>query len=302
MRPITIMLPDESVTIIGIMHFVHGMQEHRKRYTHVLEYFTGLGYICAISDLRGHGENVASADDLGYFSGVGMSGLINDLHNFNSYLKKIYPNLPIILIGHSMGSLIVRCYLKKHSREVSAVILSGSPSHNGAAVFGKFLINFMALFRGWRYRSEFCTNLVTGSFNKPFKNEGIKNAFLSRDGEVIDKYNRDPLCGFPFTLDGYKTLMSLMMYTYSKDGWKNVNKSLPIMFISGSDDSCRINDSKWQAAVNNLKSVGFSDIYSKMYPGMRHEIFNEIGKEEVFSDMTKFLEISLGIDHEEDFI
>ena len=299
MRPITIMLPDESVNIIGIMHFVHGMQEHRKRYNHVLEYFTGLGYICAISDLRGHGENVASKDDLGYFSGVGMSGLINDLGSFNEYLKKSYPKLPIILVGHSMGSLIVRCYLKKHSREVDGVIISGSPSYNSLTPIGRLLVNTIALFKGWKYKSEFCTKLILGGFNKPFEKEGIKNAFLSRDGEVTDKYNKDPLCGFPFTLDGYKTLISLSMYTYAREGWKNVNKSLPIMFISGADDSCRINNSKWLAAVNSLKSAGFNNIYSKMYPGMRHEIFNEIGKEEVFSDITKFLEINLGIDHDD---
>ncbi|MBR3646528.1 MAG: alpha/beta hydrolase [Lachnospiraceae bacterium] len=298
MRPITILLPDEKVKIIGIMHFVHGMQEHRKRYNHVLDYFRKIGYICAISDIRGHGENITTKDDLGYFSNAGVAGLVNDVDNFNNYLKKIYPGLPIILIGHSMGSFLVRIYLKKHSNEVSAAIISGSPSYRPFAREGKMLFNIIALFKGWKYRSPLVTKFMVELYDKPFAKEGQKNAWLTRDGDIVDSFNRDPLCGVPFTLNGYKTLANLLLSTYSKDGWKHINKNLPIMFISGGEDPCRINDKKWQDAVNHLKSVGFKNIYSKMYPGMRHELFNEIGKEEVFSDITKFLELCLGIEHD----
>lgn len=296
MRPVTIILPDDKVKIIGIMHFVHGMQEHRKRYEHVLKYFSKMGYICAISDMRGHGENITTRDDLGYFSAKGAAALVDDVVSFNEYLKKIYPGLPIVLIGHSMGSLIVRAFLKKHSQDINALIICGSPSYNPLAKPGKLLINFLSVFKGWRYRSTFVTNLVLGSFDKPFAKEGQKNAWLTRDGDVVDEFNRDELCGVPFTLNGYKTLLSLMQIVYSGDGWRNKNTNLPIMFISGGDDPCRLNDKKWQEAVNHLKSAGFNDIYSKMYPGMRHELFNEIGKEEVYKDILKFLELRLGIE------
>lgn len=297
MRPVTIAIPDSNIKIIGIIHFVHGMQEHRKRYQHVLEYFSQMGYICAISDMRGHGENITTKDDLGYFP-KGMSGLIQDVASFNEYLKKIYPGLPIILVGHSMGSLIVRAYLKKHPQDINALIVCGSPSLNTLARSGRTVINFLALFRGWKYRSSFVTNMVLGSFDKPFAKEGQKNAWLTRDGDKVDAFNRDSLCGVPFTLNGYKTLLSLMFYVYSRDGWKKKNPELPIMFISGGDDPCRINDKKWQDAVNLLKDVGYHNIFSKMYPHMRHELFNEIGNEEVFKDIVKFLEINLGIEHD----
>lgn len=296
MRPVTIVLPDDKVKIIGIMHFVHGMQEHRKRYNHVLKYFSNMGYICAISDMRGHGDNITSKDDLGYFPHKGVNTLVNDVISFNDYLKKIYPGLPIILVGHSMGSLIVRTFLKKHSGDISALIITGSPSLNTLAKPGRQVINILSLFKGWKYRSNFITNMVIGSFDKPFATEGQKNAWLTRDGDVVDTFNRDPLCGVPFTLNGYKTLLSLMITTYSGDGWKHINENLPIMFISGGDDPCRINDKKWQDAVNSLKNAGFQNIFSKMYPEMRHELFNEFGKEEVFKDILKFLEINLGIE------
>lgn len=296
MRPVTIVLPDDKVKIIGIMHFVHGMQEHRKRYDYVLKYFSKMGYICAISDMRGHGENITTRDDLGYFAPKGATTLVNDVISFNEYLKKIYPGLPIILVGHSMGSLIVRAYLKRHSNDINALIITGSPSLNPLAKLGRTLTNFIAVFKGWKYRSNFITDFVVGRYDKPFETEGQKNAWLTRDGDIVDAFNRDEVCGVPFTLNGYKTLLNLMISIYSGDGWKNINRSLPIMFISGGDDPCRINDKKWQESVNALKSAGFHNIFSKMYPGMRHELFNEIGKEEVFKDILKFLEINLGIE------
>lgn len=298
MEPVTIVIPDSKVKIVGIMHFVHGMQEHRHRYDYVLKYFSKMGYICAISDMRGHGENIITKEDFGYFGSNGASALVEDVASFNEYLKKIYPGLPIILVGHSMGSLIVRAYLKKHSSDINALIVCGSPSYNPLTRLGRKLINIMALFKGWRYRSDLITKLVLGSFDKPFAKEGQKNAWLTRDGDVVDAFNRDELCGIPFTLNGYKTLLNLMVTVYSKDGWRKKNKELPIMFISGGDDPCRISDKKWQESVNLLKAVGFNDIFSKMYPGMRHELFNEVGKEEVLKDILKFLEIKLGVEHD----
>lgn len=296
MRPVTIIIPDDKIKIIGILHFVHGMQEHRKRYAHVLEYFSNAGYICAISDMRGHGENITTKDDLGYFSRRGASALVEDTASFNDYLKKVYPGLPIIMVGHSMGSLIVRAFIKKRSSEINGLIICGSPSAKPFLIASRFIINVLGFLRGWRYRSNFVTNAVLSSFNKPFAKEGQKNAWLTRDGDIVDNFNRDPLCGVPFTLNGYKALINLLITVYSNEGWKRVYRNLPIMFISGGDDPCRLSDKKWQNSVNHLKSVGFHSIYSKMYPGMRHELFNEIGKEEVFKDILKFLEINLKLE------
>lgn len=109
------------------------------------------------------------------------------------FLKREYPNLPLIIVGHSMGSLIVRAYLKKFSNEVNAVVLSGSPSDNQLAAFGKRLIRFMALFRGWNYRSPMIEKMVNGPFEKPFMKEGIVNAWICSDRDVVEEYNKDPV-------------------------------------------------------------------------------------------------------------
>ena len=211
MRPHTITYPPDGVEPIGVIEFVHGMCETRNRYAAPMEYFSRHGYICAIADMRGHGENILTTDDLGYFGEEGYKGLVNDVQEYTMYLKREFPNLPFILLGHSMGSLVVRTYLKKYSQEVDAVILSGSPSENSLAAAGKFLAKFLAFFRGWHYRSPFIENMVNGPFEKPFLKEGIVNSWLSTDKFIVEEYNKDPLCGVPFTLNGYYCLFSLIV-------------------------------------------------------------------------------------------
>ena len=299
MRPTTLTYPPDGIKPIGVMEFVHGMCETRQRYADTMNYFAGKGFICAISDVRGHGENILTTEDLGYFGEEGYKGLVDDVHEFTMYLKREFPKLPLILIGHSMGSLIVRTYLKKNSREVDAVVISGSPSDNRLAGVGKFIARFLALFRGWHYRSPLLEHMVNGPFEKPFAKEGIVNSWLTTDRHIVELYNSDPLCGYPFTLNGYYALFSLIQQVYSKMGWTSKNSSLPVMFVSGGEDPCRKNDYAFKKAVTHLKRCGYPNTYYKLYQDMRHEVFNEKGKEEVFEDILKFLEIKAGIEVED---
>ena len=296
MRPTTITYPPDGIKPIGVMEFVHGMCEKRQRYADTMKYFNSKGFICAISDIRGHGENILTNEDLGYFGDDGYKGLTDDVHEFTMYLKREFPNLPLILIGHSMGSLIVRTYLKKNSREVDAVVISGSPSDYKLAGIGKFAAHFLALFRGWHYRSPMLEHMVNAPFEKPFSKEGIVNSWLTTDRHIVELYNSDPLCGYPFTLNGYYTLFNLIQQVYSKMGWTSKNTSLPVMFVSGSEDPCRKNDYAFKKAVTHLKRCGYPNTYYKLYQDMRHEIFNEKGKKEVYDDILKFLEIKAGIE------
>ena len=296
MRPNTITYPPDGIKPIGVIEFVHGMCEKRQRYEHTMDFFNKHGFICAITDLRGHGENILTTDDLGYFGDEGYKGLIDDVHEYTMYLKREFPNLPFVLIGHSMGSLLVRAYLKKYSREIDAVILSGSPSNNPLAAPGKLLIRIMAMFRGWHYRSPMIENMVNGPFEKPFAKEGIVNSWLTADRHIVEEYNKDALCGVPFTLNGYYSLMCLIEQVYSKKGWLSKNKSLPVMFMSGAQDPCRRNDNVFKKAVTHFKHCGYPNTYYKLYDDMRHELFNEFNNNEVFNDILKFLEIKAGIE------
>lgn len=296
MRPNTITYPPAGMKPVGVIEFVHGMCEKRQRYEKAMAIFNKHGFICAITDLRGHGENILTTDDLGYFGDEGYKGLVDDVHEYTMYLKREFPKLPLILLGHSMGSLIVRTYMKKYSREVDAVIISGSPSDNPMAGLGKLLIRVLAMFRGWHYRSPMIENMINGPFEKPFAKEGIVNSWLTTDRHIVEEYNKDPLCGVPFTLNGYYSLMNLVQQVYGKTGWTSKNKTLPVMFMSGADDPCRRNDKAFKKAVTHLKRCGYPNTYYKLYPDMRHELFNEKNNDEIYQDILKFLEIKAGIE------
>ncbi len=295
MRPNTITYPPSGIEPIGVIQFIHGMCEHRKRYADTMNFFNQKGFICAIMDLRGHGENIMTPDDLGHFD-CSYRDIIEDIHDYTMYLKREHPKLPMILLGHSMGSLIARVYLKKYSKEIDALILSGTPSNNPLAGAAKAAIRIMASFKGWRYHSNTMAKLVTGPFEKPFMKEGIQNGWLSRDRQVVEAYNEDPLCGFTFSLNGYYVLMNLMQQAYDRKGWMRRNTVLPIMVISGGNDPCRTSDKAFKNAVNHLKRCGFSNTYYKLYVNMRHELFHEFDHEEVYQDILKFFEIKMGIE------
>lgn len=118
--------PDTTENIQGILQFSHGMTEHKERYLNVMKYFTSKGYICIIHDHRGHGKSVKNRDDLGYFYEDGATGIVEDLRRVSEYVKDLYPDLPLYLIAHSMGTLVTRVYLKKYDYIPSGVFLCGA--------------------------------------------------------------------------------------------------------------------------------------------------------------------------------
>ncbi len=126
-------LPQLPEKAEGIVQLIHGMAEHKERYLHFMEFLAAHGYICIIHDHRGHGKSVKSSADLGYFYGQGSDGLVEDTAAVTRYARSRWPNLPVFLIGHSMGSLIARAYTKKYDDQIERLILIGSPSEKGGA-------------------------------------------------------------------------------------------------------------------------------------------------------------------------
>ena len=144
---------------------------------------------------------------------------------------------------------------------------------------------------GQRYRSQFLADLCTGNNDKKFASDGIKNAWLSVNRANVEAYNNDPLCGFVFTVNGYRNgLFKLMKDIYSPDGWPVTKPDMPIHFIAGADDPCIINLKKFSQAVSFLRNRGYREVTSQVYPGMRHEILNETGREDVWRDVRTRLD------------
>ena len=272
----------------AVLQMAHGMCEYKERYLPLMEYLASNGYICIMNDHRGHGKSVKSDHDLGFFYEPGGEGVIRDMLALTDWIREKYPDLPLLMFGHSMGSFAVRTYIKEHDDAIKGLIVCGSPSDNPASGAGKAILAVLKLFKGEHGTSALADNLFSKSFNKNFKDEG-ESAWICTDPEIVKAYNKDPYCHYSFTINGYQSLLWLMQQTYSKKGWKCSNPDLPIRYISGENDPCATNRKQFLKAVDFMRSVGYRDVKEKMYPNMRHEIHNEIGKEEVWKDILDIL-------------
>lgn len=283
---VTMLVPEKP---IGILQLVHGMSEHRARYQKTMDFFAKQGFVVVIHDHRGHGDSLKTAEDLGYFYQGGAQAIVEDVYAVTSYVKTRFPGLKLHLLGHSMGSLVVRCFTKKYDNEIDSLIICGSPSQQFGAKIGVIIAKILKIFKGDRHRSEFINSLAFKPHNRKFKHEGVDNAWVVSDPAVRELYNSDPKSGFTFTLNGFETLFTLMNTAYSKKGWQIQHPDLPIIFLSGGDDPCIISVKDFHKAVNFMRARGYRRVESKLYSGMRHEILNEIHKEEVWQDINQWL-------------
>jgi len=287
--------PDDPKEIKGIVQLAHGMNEYKERYIPFMNYLAGFGYLCVIHDHRGHGHSIKDPDDLGYMYEGGYMALVDDTHeitlDIKEYAAKITQkdDLPLTLIGHSMGSMVVRSYIRKYDADIKKLVVIGCPSKKKGMKPGLLLIRIFKKLKGERKRDPLIAALTLGDFDKRFKKEGIR-AWINSDPEEVKKYNSDPLCMFYFTLNGYENLVRLSMLTYTDGGYAMNNPSLPIRFFSGEDDPCAISEKDYNKAIELIKKQGYTNVEGKMYKGLRHEILNEPTKERVYEDILSFIE------------
>ena len=266
----------------GIVQLVHGMQEHIERYDEFAKEIAKNGYIVVGHDHLGHGKTATNKEDFGYFTKEnGWEHLAQDVHILQKEISRKYPKLPYIIFGHSMGSLVVRTYLTKYNDNLTGVILSGTSGQKAGLITGQILTKVIMLVRGERYRSPLLEYLITGSFNKKFKPNRTKADWTTRDEEVVDKYQKDPLCGFNFTTNGY---INLLKGSYYLSKQKNINKTakVPILLISGDKDPVGGMGKGVIRVENMLKKAGLQDVTIRLFKDARHELTNEINKDEVY--------------------
>lgn len=275
----------------GVVQIVHGMCEYKERYEDFIDYLTQNGYIVFAHDHRGHGGSVTANENLGYFGDKKGEAIVDDAALVTDEIRRLYPGLSVTLFGHSMGSLVVRAYIQKYEEKIDKLIVCGSPSKNSLAGFGLMLNGVISAFRGKKYRSRLMANASTGGGDDKFPGEG-KNAWLTRDKTVVEKYNADEKCNFVFSCNGFFNLLHLVKNAYKKKKYPAKHSDLPIFFMAGADDPVIGNEKKWLAAQQFLRDVGYKNVTGKSYPKMRHEILNELGKEEVYADALAFIEKS----------
>lgn len=274
----------------AIIQISHGMAEHKERYLEFMEYLNQKGYTTAIHDHRGHGQSIKQNNDLGYFYDNTGNEIVEDLHEVTLYLKKTYPNTPIYMFAHSMGTLVARNYLKKYDNQIDKLILSGPPAKRNLALPAIFLTLIISILKGPYHRSKLLDHLTFGNYNQKFKSENSKQAWITNSQTEQIKYKQDKLCGYTFTTNGFKNLYKLMYHCYQKNNWQKKNPNLPILFIAGENDPVIRNQKHFQNEIKFLNKIGYSHIQSKQYPNNRHEIINGKDKKQVRNDIINWIE------------
>jgi len=275
----------------AIVHIAHGLAEHAARYARVAQALTTAGFVVYANDHRGHGKTASSAADLGFFADEdGWSRCVDDLHEHIARHRAAHPGLPVVLFGHSMGSLMTQQYMYQYGDTIDAAVLSGS---NGAppalAKVGRLIARVERLRQGKRGKSSLIDMLAFGKFNQAFKPNRTTFDWLSRDEAEVDKYIADPLCGFLATNQLWIDLLDAMpVYTHPHQQAK-IPSRLPIYVFAGSEDPVSEGTKSLRALLASYQQVGLSAVSHRFYDGGRHEMLNESNRDEVTADLVTWL-------------
>ncbi len=270
----------------AVLVIAHGMAEHKVRYYPFMKYLAENGVASVIEDHRGHGKSVNSADELGYFGENGADGIICDMRKLTEYARLKYPDLPVFMLGHSMGALVVRTFVQKYADMIDGLMISGNPGANSAAAMALKIAQKAQMKRGKFARSRFLTIATLMPFRLLSGKPLSPNGWVCSDEEVVAAYDADPLCGFEFYANGYEALLTLMMRANDKHV-PVPDEKLPVRFFSGENDACMGGMKALESAAELLREAGYESVEIKTYPGMAHEILNEKDKQKVYSDMLE---------------
>ncbi|HAM14532.1 MAG TPA: alpha/beta hydrolase [Eggerthellaceae bacterium] len=276
----------------AVVQIVHGMAEYIDRYDDLASYLVDRGFAVCAEDHIGHGRSVSAPEELGHMPAHGGKDiLLGDVRTLYRIVSQICPGVPYVLYGHSMGSFIARAYIARHGAELAACVLSGTGNVPAAlSRTGRSLARAIAAARGETYRSKLIDNMGAGAYGKQIPNARTNLDWLSTDDAVVDAYIADELCGFMFTVGGYSTLLDLTAEVVTPACAARVPKDLPVFFVAGDGDPVGDMGQGVRAAAQLLRDAGVKRVDEKIYAGMRHEIHNEHGHEQVYDDIASWIE------------
>jgi alpha-beta hydrolase superfamily lysophospholipase len=283
-------LPDDQPPR-AVMQIVHGIYEYMDRYDDFATFLSQYGIIVVGCDLPGHGHTAKGRFELGQFAEEnGWRAVSSALNELAESFKKACPNVPFYLFGHSMGSFLVRTMLIQYPNLSEGAILSGTGHPPDRLLgFGRLIIRLAVRFLGPNARSKYIQRLVMGSYNRQFAPNRTSADWLSRDEEMVDRFCADSLTSFLPTVSLFRDLTDGLSYIRNPDKLTTMKKNLPLYFFSGEQDPVGENGSGIHRAVQSLEQVGCHNIQVKLYPEGRHEMLNEINRQEVFGDVLTWL-------------
>ena len=280
-------LPEGEIR--GILQISHGMAEHIARYAEFMTYLAENGFIAAAHDHIGHGLTAENAEELGFFAEKdGWRTVCRDVIAFSKSLKEEYPEKPLILMGHSMGSFIARIVCAEAKDLYSAYIFMGTGGANPMSSAGLALTSILTKTKGPRHISDLVYAAAFGTYNNRTEKDDIY-AWLSTDREMVKKYHEDPLCGYRFTVSAMHDLIKMQDIVNRAAWYAAIPKDRPILLIAGEEDPVGTYGKGVRTVHQKLISAGAQKASLKLYPKMRHEVLNEMEKAIVYADLLDFL-------------
>ena len=275
----------------GILQIVHGMVEYIGRYADFAQYMASEGWKVVGHDHLGHGESVVSYDEWGYFGEEPSKLLVEDMHTLRTMTQE--EGKPYYILGHSMGSYLLRKYLIGHGQGLSGAIVMGTGFVPAATTkLGITLAHLEARLHGWHHRSN---GLQALSYSKPYREYDLSGrdssrSWLTRDRAIVESYNGDAKCTFLFTDNGYLGLFEAVRDSCSAEGIGAIPKDLPVLLISGDRDPVGDMGEGVRKVYALYQKAGIRDVTLKLYEGARHEVLNEINRAVVYSDIRAWME------------
>lgn len=282
----------------AILQITHGMIEFIERYALFAEFLTEKGFLVVGHDHLGHGSSVESPKDWGYFAPENPSDiLIADMHKLRTTIQAEYPGYPYFMLGHSMGSYMLRKYLAFHNENLSGAIIMGTGFvPENTTKLGMTVTKCIAAFKGWDYRSKMVANLSFGGASyKGYDLTGKdrSNSWLTKDEKIVEFYYNEPRCTYTFTLNGYKGLFEAVLFDCKEENVAKVPKDLPIFIVSGKMDPVGDLGEGVMKVYEMFKNTGHEDLTYQLYENDRHEILNETDKEKVYADIFAWMSVRI---------
>jgi alpha-beta hydrolase superfamily lysophospholipase len=283
-------------TCRGVVQIVHGLAEHAGRYARLAAALNSAGYAVYAHDQRGHGHSAATFKDLGFFSSRdGWRNCLDDLWRMNQRMAADYPGVPIALLGHSMGSFLVQQFITEHGVALAGAVLSGSDGRPARlAALGRMIARIERVRLGPHGKSALIHAQAFGTFNRSFEPTRTPFDWLTRDPAEVDSYMADPFCGFRPSIQLWIDLLDAMGELFQPGRQARIPKDLPVYIISGACDPVGDHTRGVRLLLDAYRGAGLTNVAHHFYPGARHELFNEINRDEVTSDLIGWLKEIMG--------
>lgn len=291
-KQLTCYLWDDVESPKGVIQFIHGMASYASRSASFAEFLNKNGYIVFADDHRGHGRT-ASKGMLGIVGTDNFEYSVQDEISITKMLKQQY-NLPVQLFAHSYGSFLAQRYIELSGNLIDGVLLSGSAHMGGKKLFfGKIITSIEKLFRGVNKPDKILYNIAFKANNKFFLSDKIDNAWLNSDLDKVKNYNDDPMCGYIMSVGFYYSLMRGLTEVYKEDNLKKIPKSLPIRIFSGMLDPVGGMGVKVIKLYDTYLKLGITNVKTKLYDNVRHEIISDTDSDKILSDILEFYNSNL---------